>query len=145
MLNNKGDFKMGKVIIAIIATLIVSLLGINTMGDMFLYLGMPSIIIGTIVGVGALLYSKIDNYENQIIIENIDFGELIKLRDIELLSDTELEEIIEIYQKKGVIKENYEQYQEYAKVLNELKEIGYFTCKQHADRIYNLKNYLNIE
>ena len=73
-----------------------------------------------------------------------DFG-LVKLRDIEILSPTELDEVIEIYEKIGAEDENYEQYKKYEKVLNELKEIGYFTDKVYSSRIDKLKKYFKVK
>lgn len=73
-----------------------------------------------------------------------DFG-LVKLRDIEVLNDTELEEVIELYQKKSVNKVDYEQYQKYEKVLNELKQMGYFTEEQYFDKLGRLKDYFEVK
>ena len=41
---------------------------------------------------------------------------LVKLRDIDVLSTAELEEVIELYQKKSVENEHYKQYHRYGKV-----------------------------
>lgn len=70
---------------------------------------------------------------------------LVKLRDIEVLNDTELEEVIELCQKKSISKEDHEQYKKYAKVLNELKQMGYFTEEQYFDKLNKLKDYFKIE
>jgi hypothetical protein len=80
----------------------------------------------------------------EIIVEEKDCG-LVKLRDIEVFSNTELEEVIELYQNKSVRKENYEQYQKYAKVLNELKEMDYFTEEELYSRIDKLKKYFKVD
>ena len=72
-----------------------------------------------------------------------DFG-LVKLRDIDVLSPAELEEVIRLYYKKGAKKEDYEQYQKYAKVLNELREMNFFTDDVYLCRMNILKDYFNI-
>jgi hypothetical protein len=69
---------------------------------------------------------------------------LVKLRDIDILSPTELEEVIELYQNRNIQNGDYEQYQKYAKVLNELKEIGYFTNEEYYIRIDKLKRYFKV-
>ncbi len=83
------------------------------------------------------------NKSEEMINDNQDF-ELVKLRDIEVLSDSELEEVIELYQKKSVKKEDYEQYQKYAKVLNELRQMSYFTEELHFDKLNRLKDYFKV-
>lgn len=80
----------------------------------------------------------------QIIDDNQDFG-LVKLRDIEILSDNELEDVIELYQNKSAKKVNYEQYQKYAKVLDELKEMSYFTEEKYFNRLDKLKKYFKVD
>lgn len=74
-----------------------------------------------------------------------DFSELIKLRDIELLSDAELEEVIELYQAERVKKEGYEQYLKSLAIFNELKEREYFNNEQYADKINGLKKYYDMD
>lgn len=72
-----------------------------------------------------------------------DFG-LVKLRDMEVLTDTELEEVIELYQKKSINIEHNKRYQKYAKILNELKQTGYFTEEQYFDKLLILKDYFRV-
>ena len=83
------------------------------------------------------------NKPDEVITENKDFG-LVKLRDMEVLNDTELEEVIELYQNKIDRKEDYEQYQKYEKVLNELKDMGYLSDEQYSNKITRLKKYFKI-
>lgn len=76
-----------------------------------------------------------------------DFG-LIKLRDIEVLSNDELEEAIKLLQNKGAPKKeesNYEQYQKYEVILYKLIEMGYFTADQYLNKIEKLKDYYKVE
>ena len=73
-----------------------------------------------------------------------DFG-LVKLRDIDVISPTELDEIVELYQKKGAKNENYEQYQRYEKVLNELKWMEYFTNEEYLGKMDKLKKYFKVD
>lgn len=65
----------------------------------------------------------------------------VKLRDIEVLTNAELEEIIELYHSKSVKDKDRLQYKKYSKVLNELKEIGYFTHEEYAERIEKLNEH----
>ncbi|GAA0716413.1 hypothetical protein GCM10008905_00820 [Clostridium malenominatum] len=84
------------------------------------------------------------NEQVKTIIDEQDFG-LVKLRDISVLSSTELEEVIKLYQKKGVKKEEYEEYRRYAKILYDLKEMDYFTYKEYLSRMNKLKKHFKIE
>ena len=76
-------------------------------------------------------------------IDKQDF-EFIKLRDIDIVTPTELEEIIELYQNRDVQNEDNVQYQKYAKTLNKLKEVGYFTDAEYSTRIDKLKKYFKF-
>lgn len=72
--------------------------------------------------------------------------ELFKLRNMEILSDTELEEvIIELCRKRGAERGTYEQYRKYSEVLKEIKETGYFTDEEYLYRKVKLKEHLKIE
>ena len=84
------------------------------------------------------------NKQDKIIPESKDFG-LVKLRDIEVLSNSELQEVIELYQNKGVKKKDYEQYEKYVRVLRELKEMGYFSDEQYSSKMNRLNNYFNVD
>ena len=70
--------------------------------------------------------------------------DLIMLRDLEILSDVELEETIELCQSKNAKKEEYKQYDKYAKILNELKEFEYFTEEQYTNKKNQLKKHFNL-
>ncbi len=70
---------------------------------------------------------------------------LVNLRDIYVLSNTELEEIIELYQKKHDNKQANKQYQKYKLILEELKEMGYFSDEQYDNKIYMLKKHFNAD
>lgn len=91
-----------------------------------------------------LAISPLLNRHHEIIEDKQDLG-LAKLRDIEILSDTELKEIIELYQNKSAREKNYEAYKKYTKVLNELIEIGYLDDEQYSIRLNKLKKYFNID
>jgi hypothetical protein len=80
---------------------------------------------------------------NKISPEEEDFG-LVKLRDIEVISNVELEEVIELFNKKIVKKERYLEYQKYANVLSELKESGYFTDDDYLNRMNKLQKYYKV-
>lgn len=72
-----------------------------------------------------------------------DFG-LVKLRDIDILNPTELDEVIELYQKIDIKNEDNEQYHKYVKILDELKEVGYFTDESYSIRVNKLKEYFKV-
>ena len=82
------------------------------------------------------------NKEDEIISESEDSG-LAKLRDIGVLNNSELEEIIKLYQSNK--NRNYEQYEKYERVIKELKEIGYFSDKQYSNKMNKLNNYFKID
>ncbi|MBZ9689151.1 hypothetical protein G9F72_022905 [Clostridium estertheticum] len=75
------------------------------------------------------------------LIEDNQDSELIKLRDMGILNNTELEEVINLYQNNNDKKEDPEAYEKYIEILNDLKVRGYFTDEQYDERIENLKNY----
>ena len=79
--------------------------------------------------------------------DNADTEEygLVKLRDIDVLSNTELEEIIELYQKKRDNKQENKLYQKYKLILEELKEMGYFSDGQYVNKMHILKKYFNVD
>lgn len=70
---------------------------------------------------------------------------LVNLRDIDVLGNTELEEVIELYQKKRDNKQENKQYHKYKLILGELKEMGYFSDEQYVDKIYMLKKHFNVD
>lgn len=73
-----------------------------------------------------------------------NYDELIKLRDIELLSDNQLEEVISLYQAEKDSKENYDEYVKYSKILTHLKEREYFSLEDYNDKNEQLKKHFNI-
>lgn len=70
---------------------------------------------------------------------------LVKLREMKILSDAELEWAIKRYQNKNDKSQGYDQYQKYAKILNELKEMGHFTDERYCNRVDKLKKYFEID
>lgn len=51
---------------------------------------------------------------------------LVDLRDINVITNTELEDIMRLYQSKVMNDREKDRYTKYTKVLTELKDIGYF-------------------
>lgn len=135
-----GSFLLGLVVSAILFILLAGMLGIHDTGSLVWF--STSMIISAICGCFAWVVKSIKK-PDEYISENEDLG-LVKLRDIEVLSNTELEEIIEIYHDKNVKKCDYEQYQKYEKVLNELKETGYFSDAQYSNKITELKKHFKV-
>jgi saccharopine dehydrogenase-like NADP-dependent oxidoreductase len=91
-----------------------------------------------------LAISPLLDKKDEIPLENGEYG-LFKLRDMAVLSTIELEEIIKLYKSRRVKKEDYERYQRYEKVLNELKEMGYFSDDQYSIKINKLKRYFKVD
>lgn len=91
-----------------------------------------------------LAISPLLNKQDGIIPASEDFG-LVALRDIAILSNSELEEVIELYQNKGIKKKDCEQYQKYARVLKELKEMGYLSDELYFSKMNKLNNYFNAD
>ncbi|WP_055668563.1 hypothetical protein [Desnuesiella massiliensis] len=102
------------------------------------------ILFGVIYFSVRLAINPLLNKQEELIKDNEDFG-LVKLRDIAILSDAELEEVIGLYKNKGVKEEDYTQYKKYEKVLNELKEMGYFTKEQYSAKVDKLKKYFEVD
>lgn len=80
----------------------------------------------------------IDQLEN-VFTDNQDMG-LAYLRDIEVLNDKELEDVVKIYQNKKM----HNQYEKYASVLNELMNSGYLSYKTYSDKIDRLKKHFKV-
>lgn len=70
---------------------------------------------------------------------------LVKLRDIEVIDNTELEGIVKFYQNRGIQKENYEEYKKYEKILNELREGRYLDDEDYLNKLEKLKSYFNVD
>lgn len=70
---------------------------------------------------------------------------LIQLKDIGVLNNEELEDIIEIYETKGFSKKEPEQYLDYFKILNELKELEYFSNDVFNDKMSKLKKHYKAD
>ena len=81
----------------------------------------------------------------KVTIDKEDSDNLIELRDMEILNDTELEKVIESYKSIRTNKENNEQYLKYSKILSELKDIEYFNQDQYVDKSNMLKKHFNID
>jgi len=77
--------------------------------------------------------------------KDVDESGLIKLRDIDVFSNDELNDAIEIFYKKGYENREYEAYLKYAKVLKDLKETNYFTEEAYNEKMEKLKNYYGIK
>lgn len=72
-------------------------------------------------------------------------AELVKLRDIGIFNDSELEEIIKLLRSKNTSKEDHEQYIKQVKILNELNKMGYYNDEQRFHRLSKLKEYYKIK
>lgn len=81
--------------------------------------------------------------QEDMIAVNKDPG-LVKLRDIEVLSATELEEVTELYWNKDVNEKKMELYKKYEKVLDDLKEMGYLDDTRYSDKLKKLREHFKI-
>lgn len=86
--------------------------------------------------------SKLD--EEDKLFAKTDELDLVKLRDIEVLSNTQLEEVIEMYKKKANKSESDDQFQKYKKLLDELKQSGYFSDDQYFSGLDKLEKYYDV-
>ena len=78
----------------------------------------------------------------QLEIDRDDTG-LVKLRDMAVITNLELEEIIKLYHSESLKNEDRRQYEKYLKVLIKLKEIGFFTNEDYDKRLEILNEYYN--
>ncbi|MEL1135447.1 hypothetical protein AAC978_09690 [Desulfitobacterium sp. THU1] len=69
---------------------------------------------------------------------------LIKMRDIEVLSNSQLEEIIEMRKKKADKNENHELYQKYKKMLDGLKQDGYLDEGEYYTSLDKLEEHYKV-
>ena len=70
---------------------------------------------------------------------------LVRLRDIEVIDNDELEKIVRFYQNRGIQKENYEEYKKYVKILNELRDERYLTDEDYLNKLGKLKSHFNMD
>ena len=70
--------------------------------------------------------------------------DLVTLRDIEILSNDELEQIIKLDEIKDDNKDEYKKYMKYAQILNELKEKSYFAEEEYLNKMDKLKRHFGI-
>jgi hypothetical protein len=110
--------------------------------------------IGTILLLSILLFaiiyfsvrlaiSPLLNKESEKNLESSDFG-LDYLRDIGVLTNTELRDIIELYNNIGSRKSDFEQYEKSVRVIDELKKLDYLTEEEYLDKICKLKKHFEI-
>lgn len=111
---------------------------------------MPEIILG-IIAFFILLYFAVWlatrpllNKINQINPYDIK-AELVKLRDIGIFNDAELEEVIKLFQNKNASKADYDQYIKQVKILNELNKMGYYNDEERSHRLNKLKEHYRID
>jgi len=71
-------------------------------------------------------------------------NELARIRDIGIIRPNEYDDVIELYRNRDADKADNELWLNYGKVLDELKEIGYFTDEEYSRRIEELKSYFKV-
>lgn len=77
--------------------------------------------------------------------EQKDNPDLVSLRDIGVLSNEELEQVIDIYNEKLIKSKNQEKYVKYHKTLTELKEMGFFSDEIYDEKIVEIKESCKID
>lgn len=63
---------------------------------------------------------------------------LKKLHEVGLLTDDEYYEIVEIYRKQDIEREETNQYNDYANILMELKDKGYISLEKYNEKFERL-------
>lgn len=76
--------------------------------------------------------------------ENSGTG-LIKLRDMGILNNDELDAAIEFYGSKNIPQGASAKYHRYEKVINELMQIGYLTDEEYLYKVDKLKKYFKLD
>lgn len=71
--------------------------------------------------------------------------DLVKLRDLEVLDDNELEDVIKLVEKRNEQREQHESYKKCIETLEEIKDIGYFTEEQYLSRLQKLKEHFKVQ
>ncbi|AFL99730.1 MULTISPECIES: hypothetical protein [Desulfitobacterium] len=66
---------------------------------------------------------------------------LVRLRDIGVLDNNELEEVIQFYNHKKVSSKKMKELERYTKVLSELVGQGILTQEEYSERMERLRNY----
>ncbi|OOM82292.1 hypothetical protein CLPUN_04310 [Clostridium puniceum] len=79
---------------------------------------------------------------NNVVSNEINFG-LKNLLDIGVVNESELKEIINIYNKEKYNPKINKQYEKYEKILKELRDMGYFTDGVYNDKLKVLKKHFN--
>lgn len=121
-----------------------TLLIIGTMfllGNLTLYI--PAYIIGIILLIFDAMFGN--NKDLKEAVDNNDEASLIHLRDIEVLSNEELEDAIKLFNGQSLKDKEDGEYLRCLKVLNQLKERGYLTDNILKEKIINLKSHYNID
>lgn len=70
---------------------------------------------------------------------------LVDLRDINVITNTELEDIMRLYQSKVMNGREKDRYAKYTKVLTELKDIGYFNEDVLNEKLDILKSAMTTK
>ncbi|GKX68551.1 hypothetical protein [Inconstantimicrobium mannanitabidum] len=70
--------------------------------------------------------------------------DLVKLRDLKILDDNELEDVIKLVKKRNEEREQYESYNKCLETLEGIKDVGYFTEEQYLCRLQKLKEHFKI-
>lgn len=117
-------------------------MGVNILSDNWVFILVTLFVI--IYAAVRLAINPLINKSYKVIKNKQDVN-LIRLRDIGVLSNEELENIIDHYQNENEKNKNSEQYQRYNEVLNELLKKGYFSNDEYLNKREILNDYFNIE
>lgn len=116
-------------------------------GTMFLLVDITLFVPIYFIGIILLISGAMTETNNELkeIQNDYDESSLIHLRDIEVLSNEELEESIILFGTQPSKDNKHEEYLKYQKIINELQEKGYFTDEALREKIKKLKIYYKID
>lgn len=116
-------------------------------GTMFLLVDITLFVPIYFIGIILLISGAMTETNNELkeVQNDYDESSLIHLRDIEVLSNEELEESIILFGKQPLKDNKHEEYLKYQKIINELQEKGYFTDEILREKIKKLKIYYKID
>ncbi|AHF06008.1 hypothetical protein [Desulfitobacterium metallireducens] len=135
--------------ILIVLSLIMGFIGLNIGGiiggaEIYAYLFGVVGVLSPGLFILEQIYKRSKFNEEDKLFAKTDELDLIKLRDIEVLSNAQLEDVIEMNKKKANKSESDEKFQKYKKLLDELKQSGYFSDNQYFSSLDKLEKYYDV-
>lgn len=115
-------------------------------GTMFLLCNLALYIPLYIIGIIMLIFDAISgsNKDMKETADENDETTLIYLRDIEVLSNEELEDAIKLFSGQTLKNKENEEYSKCLTMVNKLKQKGYFNDDTLREKIVQLKSYYDM-